>query len=61
MENDFPPKHGIDKMQPVHFSSDVKVLIVRPSDKISLNEMLPNANYTVFVSIDDALNSLFTE
>ena len=61
MENDFPPKHGIDKMQPVQLDSVVKVFIVRPSDKANISEMIPGVSYTVYVSIDDALNSLFNQ
>lgn len=61
MENDFPPKHGIDKMQPVPFSNEVQVFIVRPSDKANISEMIPGVSYTIYVSIDDALNSLFNQ
>jgi len=58
MENDFPPSHGIDKMSPVYFDNDVNVIIVRPSDKVKIEEMIPGVNYTIYVTIDDALNSL---
>lgn len=58
MENDLPPNHGIDKMSPVYFDSDVKVIIVRPSGKVKIEEMIPGVNYTIYVTIDDALNSM---
>ena len=59
MENDFAPKQGIDKMKPVHFEGDIKVFIVRPSDKVKIEEIITGVSYTTFVSIDDALISLY--
>lgn len=59
MENDFPPKDGIDRMQPVQFRSDVNIAIVRPSGKVNLLESLGGAKYTVYTTIDDAINGLF--
>lgn len=59
MENDFAPKNGIDKMQPVHLGKDVNVFLVRPSDRVNIQEIIPNANNSVYVNIQDALISMF--
>ncbi len=62
MENNHPSKPGrIDAMDPVQFSNDVNLAIVRPSDNVNIDEMMTGVTYTTFVSIDDALNSLFTK
>lgn len=59
MENDIPPKQGIDPMEPVHFSSDVKVFLVRPSDRVNLAGLIPGADHSVYATIDDAVNGMF--
>lgn len=59
MENDFPPKQGVDPMEPVHFAGDVKVFIVRPSDRVNLSGLIPGADYSVYATIDDAVNGMF--
>ena len=59
MENDIPPKQGIDPMEPVHFAGDVKVFIVRPSDRVNLSDLIPGADYSVYATIDDAVNGMF--
>lgn len=59
MENDLPPKQGIDPMEPVHFAGDVKVFLVRPSDQVNLSELIPGADISVYATIDDAINGMF--
>jgi len=59
MENDLPPKQGIDKMEPVHFAETVKTFLVRPSDKVNLAVLIPGADYSVYTTIDDAINGMF--
>jgi len=59
MENDLPPNQGIDPMEPVHFASDVKVFLVRPSDRVKLAELIPGSDYSVYTTIDDAINGMF--
>ncbi|GEM_PF-4759142 len=59
MENDFPPKQGVDPMEPVHFTSDVKIYLVRPSDRVSLAGLIPGAEYSVYATIDDAVIGMF--
>lgn len=59
MENDLPPKHGIDPMEPVHFASDVKVFLVRPSDRVNLAGLISGAEYSFYATIDDAINGMF--
>ena len=51
---------GGTEMQ-MQFSNDVNLAIVRPSDNVNIDEMMTGVTYTTFVSIDDALNSLFTK
>ncbi len=59
MENDFPPKNGIDAMTPVKFENDVKIGVVRPSGRTNVSEMLGGTKYTVYTTINDAINGLF--
>jgi hypothetical protein len=59
LENDMPPKQGIDKMQPVLFKKGINILVVRPSAKVNLSELMPGSKYTVYTTIDDAINSVF--
>lgn len=59
MENDLPSRQGIDPMEPVHFASDVQIFLVRPSDRVNLSELLPGADFSVYTTIDDAINGMF--
>jgi len=59
LENDMPPKQGIDKMQPILFKKDVNILLVRPSAKINLSEVMPGSKWIVYTTIDDAINAVF--
>jgi hypothetical protein len=59
MEHDLPPKHGLDKMNPVKFEQGVTIAVVRPSEKINLQQVLPGA--VKYVTIDDAIKLLFNE
>jgi hypothetical protein len=59
LENDLPPKQGIEEMEPVHFASDVKVFLVRPSDRVNLSELIPGSDYSIYTTIDDAINGMF--
>ena len=59
LENDMPPKQGIDKMQPVLFKKGINIYVVRPSAKVNLSELMPGSKYTVYTTIDDAINSVF--
>jgi hypothetical protein len=59
MEHDLPPKHGLDKMNPVKFNDNVTIAVVRPSSKINLDQLLPGA--IKYVTIDDAIESIFNK
>jgi len=59
LENDLPPVNGLDKMQPVIFKGDTHIGIVRPSKEISVSEIMPGVQYTVYSTIDDAIQSMF--
>lgn len=59
MENDFPPNDGLDKMTPVKIPKDVQVLLVRPSERINLEEVIPGTDISMYTSIEDAINAMF--
>ena len=60
MVNDFPPRDGIDPLNPVDFGVTVKVGVVRPSDKIKLGEIFPKLTATNYATIEDGIRSLIT-
>jgi hypothetical protein len=59
MENNLGPNEGLDKMNPIIFKDDVAIAVIRPSDKINLEKVLPGA--VKYVTIDDAIESLFNK
>lgn len=60
MVNDFSPREGFDQINPVDFDIDVKVGIVRPSNKVILGEIFPKLTVTNYVTIEDGIRSLIT-
>jgi len=50
--NDMPPRNGPDPMKPVRFD-DMKITVVRPSEKVSLTALFGRAPDQVNVSIED--------
>ncbi len=61
LENDLSPVNGIDKMKPVNFINAVNLLLVRPSGRINIPQIIPNVKYSVFTTIDDAISSLYIQ
>lgn len=55
-ENDFSPKNGIDEMNQVGFQKDVKIAVVRVSQKIDFEKLLPGAGK--YITVEDALNTI---
>ena len=60
MVNDFPPRDGIDPLNPIDFGVTVKVGVVRPSGKVKLGEIFPKLTVTNYATIEDGIRSLIT-
>jgi hypothetical protein len=60
MEHDLPPVDGLDKMQLVQFEDDVILHVVRPSRRVTLEQLLSGTSLSVYSTIDDAIESMFT-
>lgn len=58
MENDLPPKQGIDRMSTVIFENGLNIVLVRPSDKVKISQILIGKT-SIYVTIEDAVQSLF--
>lgn len=58
MENDLPPKQGIDRMSMVQFPNDVNIFLVRPSDQVNISRIL-TGNISIYTTIEDAIESMF--
>lgn len=58
LENDLPPKQGIDRMSLVQFQNDVNIFLVRPSDKVNISRIL-TGKISIYTTIEDAIESMF--
>jgi len=60
MLNDLPPRDGIDPLKPVDFEVNVKIGVVRPSNRVNLGEVFPKLTVTNYATIEDGIHSLIT-
>jgi hypothetical protein len=60
MINDLPPRDGVDPIIPVDFGTEVKVGIVRPSNRVNLGVIFPKLTPTNYATIEDGIRSLVT-
>lgn len=60
MVNDFPPRDGVDRLNPVEFGVQAKIGIVRPSSSINIEEIFPKLTAANFTTIEDGIRYLIT-
>jgi hypothetical protein len=60
MENDLPPRDGMDPIKAFDFGIEVRLGIVRPSVRVDLGKTFPNLTTANYTTIDDGITSILS-